>query len=85
MAILSGHQAIHLLDDVRIAVCGGAPVTPSLERQVQEVLAALRCSSDAENLNRAERVSTALFTLVQAKRNGRLNLYASQLLRLAQV
>jgi hypothetical protein len=73
-----------VLDAVKAAVIAGAPITPRVEQQVQEALAALRGAADAENVKRAEQISTTLVTLVQAKRSGRPNFHASQLLRLAR-
>ena len=84
-AQLSANGAVHVLDAVTRAVLQGAPVTPRIEGQVQDALTALKRSADAENIRRAERVSTILFKLVQAKHNGRPNLHASQLVRLARI
>lgn len=84
-AALSGDRAVDVIDDVTRLILEGAAITPSIEQTVQGALDVLRREGDAENIRRAERISTTLFTLVQAKRNGRPNLYASQLLRLAAI
>jgi hypothetical protein len=81
----SQDQATDVIDGVRLAVVAGANISPSVERQVQEALDVLRAHKDTEGAARAERVSTTLFTLAQAKRLGRTNLYASQLLRLSRI
>ena len=83
--VSSPEGAIVLIDGVKQAVLGGAPITPRLEREVQDALSALRACGDTHNVARGERVSAALFTLLQARRNGRPNLHASQLLKLARV
>ena len=82
---MSAAQAREIIDDVKKAVVGGANITPSLESKVQNALAALRAVADVHQAARAEHVSTRLFTMSQAKRNGLVNLYASQLRRLARI
>ncbi len=58
-------------------------VTPAVETQVQNTLYGLRKSSaDRELLRWFEELATSLRLLAEAKRQGRTNLYMSQLLRL---
>lgn len=82
---VSSCPASNVIDDVTRAVLAGATITPILQGKVQGALEVLRREADAGNVRRAERVSVSLCTLVQAKRNGRPNLYASQLLRLRKI
>lgn len=58
-------------------------VTPRLETELQNALDALRASSsDRQLLRRLEEIAVSVRVMAEAKRNGRTNLYMSQLLRL---
>jgi hypothetical protein len=58
-------------------------VTPAIETQIQNALHALRSTSgDRELLSWFAELATSLRMLAEAKRQGRTNLYMSQLLRL---
>ena len=65
---------------------GGDAVSPASEARIQNALYALRTSRcDRQIVEKFERVATTLCVLLQAKREGRPNLYASQLLRLRKL
>ena len=68
---------------LRRSLSGDGAITPSTEAQVHNSLYALRSSSPyADAVASLEAVAANLRILSNAKRDGRCNLYASQLTRL---
>jgi thymidine phosphorylase len=64
----------------------GTSITPALDAEVQRALAMLRREGGEPGLvRRVEQISTILFTMCQARRNGRANLFASQQLRVRRL
>ena len=81
-------QAASLVKRVLDAVLKetGQPIGPASEADIQRALHLLRQSRcDPAYLLRVERISTALFTMSQARLNGRPNLHASQVQRLKRL
>jgi hypothetical protein len=67
-------------------VASAEPITPAAEAEVQKALSLLRREGgNPDLLRRLEQISITLFALAQSRRNGRPNLYASQMLRMKRL
>jgi hypothetical protein len=61
------------------------PMSPAADAQVQRAIDLLRfCPGTSDTLSRLETISCALVKMHQAQRDGRVNAYASTLLRISR-
>jgi hypothetical protein len=79
-------MSVAMLSIEKVVRSEGGAVTAATETQLQNALYLLRCNpSDAATMRRMEEAAVTLRIMVVARREGRLNLYASRLARLRRV